>query len=81
VKCPLHIYRHFSRRLVCNVSYKNPEGEKKFFRKFFKFVVYKPLDIKTVVRLSLYILFLASVCDFSCWMRWGNERVSDECRL
>lgn len=33
---------------MCNVNYRTPEGDKKFFRKFFKFVVYKPLDIKTV---------------------------------
>eukprot|EP00035_Acanthoeca_spectabilis_P036467 m.39723 g.39723 ORF g.39723 m.39723 type:complete len:465 (-) comp7994_c0_seq2:42-1436(-) len=44
--------------LVCNVNYRNPEGEKKYFRKFFKFVVYKPLDIKTVTYNSGGEIFL-----------------------
>eukprot|EP00038_Savillea_parva_P022607 m.38076 g.38076 ORF g.38076 m.38076 type:complete len:459 (-) comp5613_c0_seq1:102-1478(-) len=44
--------------LVCNVNYRNLEGEKKYFRKFFKFVVYKPLDIKTVTYNSGGEIFL-----------------------
>eukprot|EP00041_Stephanoeca_diplocostata_P002559 m.28037 g.28037 ORF g.28037 m.28037 type:complete len:497 (-) comp13519_c0_seq1:26-1516(-) len=34
--------------LVCMVNYRTAGGDKKFFRKFFKFQVYKPLDIKTM---------------------------------
>lgn len=33
--------------LVCTVNYTNHMGEKLHFRKFFKFQVYKPLDVKT----------------------------------
>ncbi|XP_028403877.1 trafficking protein particle complex subunit 13-like [Dendronephthya gigantea] len=33
--------------LVCAVSYTAPNGEKMYFRKFFKFQVLKPLDVKT----------------------------------
>jgi len=33
--------------LVCAVSYSNPQGESLYFRKFFKFQVLKPLDVKT----------------------------------
>ncbi|XP_071954362.1 trafficking protein particle complex subunit 13-like isoform X2 [Antedon mediterranea] len=33
--------------LVCAVSYAAPSGEKMYFRKFFKFQVLKPLDVKT----------------------------------
>lgn len=33
--------------LVCSVSYMPPDGERMYFRKFFKFHVYKPLDVKT----------------------------------
>ena len=35
--------------LVCSVAYLTESGEKKTFRKFFRFQVYKPLDIKTMV--------------------------------
>lgn len=35
--------------LVCSVAYMTAAGEKKTFRKFFRFQVYKPLDIKTMV--------------------------------
>ncbi|CAH1772495.1 unnamed protein product [Owenia fusiformis] len=33
--------------LVCAVSYTTVQGEKMYFRKFFKFQVLKPLDVKT----------------------------------
>merc|ERR1719431_856323 len=33
--------------LVCAVSYVSPTGENLYFRKFFKFQVLKPLDVKT----------------------------------
>ncbi|KAG0428360.1 hypothetical protein HPB47_024646 [Ixodes persulcatus] len=33
--------------LVCTVNYSSHTGEKLHFRKFFKFQVYKPLDVKT----------------------------------
>lgn len=33
--------------LVCSVNYRSTEGRQKFFRKFFKFQVLKPLDVKT----------------------------------
>ena len=33
--------------LVCEVNYHNGQGEKLNFRKFFKFQVMKPLDVKT----------------------------------
>ena len=33
--------------LVCAVSYVGPTGENLYFRKFFKFQVLKPLDVKT----------------------------------
>lgn len=33
--------------LVCTVNYATQAGEKLHFRKFFKFQVYKPLDVKT----------------------------------
>ncbi|XP_072027268.1 trafficking protein particle complex subunit 13-like isoform X2 [Amphiura filiformis] len=33
--------------LVCAVSYATPSGENMYFRKFFKFQVLKPLDVKT----------------------------------
>lgn len=33
--------------LVCSVNYRNTEGRQRFFRKFFKFQVLKPLDVKT----------------------------------
>uniref|UniRef100_A0A914D0L3 Trafficking protein particle complex subunit 13 n=1 Tax=Acrobeloides nanus TaxID=290746 RepID=A0A914D0L3_9BILA len=33
--------------LVCSVTYKTAEGEKMFFRKFFKFSVSKPIDVRT----------------------------------
>ena len=33
--------------LVCAVQYTNPAGEKQYFRKFFKFPVAKPLDVRT----------------------------------
>ncbi|XP_038048342.1 trafficking protein particle complex subunit 13-like isoform X2 [Patiria miniata] len=33
--------------LVCAVSYTTPSGENMYFRKFFKFQVLKPLDVKT----------------------------------
>eukprot|EP00039_Didymoeca_costata_P020045 m.339839 g.339839 ORF g.339839 m.339839 type:complete len:411 (+) comp18997_c0_seq1:210-1442(+) len=33
--------------LVCSVQYINAADERKFFRKFFKFQVLKPLDVKT----------------------------------
>uniref|UniRef100_A0A2R5L579 Trafficking protein particle complex subunit 13 n=1 Tax=Ornithodoros turicata TaxID=34597 RepID=A0A2R5L579_9ACAR len=33
--------------LVCTVSYVTQAGEKLYFRKFFKFQVFKPLDVKT----------------------------------
>ncbi|KAL3211298.1 hypothetical protein MRX96_036527 [Rhipicephalus microplus] len=33
--------------LVCTVNYTTQAGEKLHFRKFFKFQVYKPLDVKT----------------------------------
>lgn len=33
--------------LVCAVSYTTPVGEKMYFRKFFKFPVSKPLDVRT----------------------------------
>ncbi|CAK8675890.1 unnamed protein product [Clavelina lepadiformis] len=33
--------------LVCVVSYKRPDGDIKSFRKFFKFQVLKPLEVKT----------------------------------
>lgn len=36
-----------SNRLVCVVSYKRPDGDVKNFRKFFKFQVLKPLEVKT----------------------------------
>ena len=35
--------------LVCSVWYNTKEDERKFFRKFFRFEVEKPLDIKTKV--------------------------------
>lgn len=35
--------------LVCSVSYRTPEGERKIFRKFFKFNVLHPLAVKTKV--------------------------------
>lgn len=34
-------------RLVCAVSYKTPTDEKMYFRKFFKFPVTKPIDVRT----------------------------------
>lgn len=34
-------------RLVCAVSYKNQANEKMFLRKYFKFPVTKPIDVKT----------------------------------
>lgn len=33
--------------LVCSVSYKTSDGEKMFLRKFFKFPVNKPIDVRT----------------------------------
>ncbi|PAV75694.1 hypothetical protein WR25_08778 [Diploscapter pachys] len=33
--------------LICSVSYKTPQEEKMYFRKFFKFPVAKPIDVKT----------------------------------
>lgn len=33
--------------LICTVSYLLQSGERQSFRKFFKFQVYKPLDVKT----------------------------------
>ena len=33
--------------LVCEVTYSAPQREKMNFRKFFKFQVMKPLDVKT----------------------------------
>ncbi len=49
--------------LVCTVNYVKHDGEKKYFRKFFKFQVMNPISIKTqthdlqVIYLSLYILY------------------------
>lgn len=34
-------------RLVCEVHYTTPAGLQESFRKFFKFQVLKPLDVKT----------------------------------
>uniref|UniRef100_A0A0N5AHI4 Trafficking protein particle complex subunit 13 n=1 Tax=Syphacia muris TaxID=451379 RepID=A0A0N5AHI4_9BILA len=34
-------------RLVCAVTYKTPGDDKMFFRKYFKFPVLKPIDVKT----------------------------------
>lgn len=34
-------------RLVCEVHYTTPAGFEESFRKFFKFQVLKPLDVKT----------------------------------
>jgi hypothetical protein len=34
-------------RLICGVHYTTVQGEKLYFRKFFKFQVLKPLDVKT----------------------------------
>lgn len=36
-----------SYRLVCEVHYTTPAGLQESFRKFFKFQVLKPLDVKT----------------------------------
>ena len=33
--------------MVCSVNYKTLAGDRKFFRKFYKFQVFKPLDVKT----------------------------------
>jgi len=33
--------------LVCAVNYRTPDGEKMYFRKFFKFPVNKPIDVRT----------------------------------
>lgn len=38
-------FPHF--RLVCEVHYTTPAGLPQSFRKFFKFQVLKPLDVKT----------------------------------
>lgn len=34
-------------RLVCAVNYKSSADEKMYFRKFFKFPVTKPIDVRT----------------------------------
>uniref|UniRef100_A0AC34R6R2 Trafficking protein particle complex subunit 13 n=2 Tax=Panagrolaimus sp. JU765 TaxID=591449 RepID=A0AC34R6R2_9BILA len=33
--------------LICAVNYRTPDGEKMYFRKFFKFPVNKPIDVRT----------------------------------
>lgn len=43
-KC--HIFSYNS-SLVCEVNYTTPAGLPQYFRKFFKFQVLKPLDVKT----------------------------------
>lgn len=37
-------------RLVCTVSYMHPDGEKRFFRKFFQFPVAPPFEVTVVCR-------------------------------
>uniref|UniRef100_A0A3B4AWS1 Trafficking protein particle complex subunit 13 n=1 Tax=Periophthalmus magnuspinnatus TaxID=409849 RepID=A0A3B4AWS1_9GOBI len=42
-----HEVKEIGTHLVCAVSYTTQYGEKLYFRKFFKFQVLKPLDVKT----------------------------------
>uniref|UniRef100_A0A8B9PYX8 Trafficking protein particle complex subunit 13 n=1 Tax=Apteryx owenii TaxID=8824 RepID=A0A8B9PYX8_APTOW len=57
--------------LVCAVSYTTQTGEKMYFRKFFKFQVLKPLDVKTKfynaeVSVSCLYLSLSGCVLFVC---------------
>lgn len=50
-------------RLVCEVSYVTPGGDPLSFRKFFKFQVLKPLDVKTK-------FYNAEVSEKFCFKAW-----------
>ncbi|XP_016097812.1 trafficking protein particle complex subunit 13-like [Sinocyclocheilus grahami] len=78
--------------LVCAVSYTTQTGEKLYFRKFFKFQVLKPLDVKTKfynaeapgygdVRLSLELIpdtvSLEEPFDITCKITNCSERTMD----